>query len=44
MGNKEYLGMLAMISFLTILFTEQGENTWKFLFFCGIIFSCLILW
>ncbi len=42
MDNKTVIGLLAMFSFLAILFTEQGQDTWKFFFVLGLMFG--IFW
>jgi len=42
MSNKEIFGMLATISALAILFTEQGEKTWMLFGFIGLFFG--VIW
>lgn len=39
MDKKEILGMLAVVFFMAILFSEQGSETWKPLAFIGLIFG-----
>jgi hypothetical protein len=42
MGKEEFLGMIAVVFFMAILFTQQGSDTWKLLAFIGLIFG--IFW
>jgi hypothetical protein len=39
MRKEEVLGLLAVVFFLAILFTEQSSNAWKPLAFGGLIFG-----
>ena len=40
--QKAILGTLAVIFFISILFTFQGSNKWQGLFFIGLIFG--VVW
>jgi hypothetical protein len=39
MEKEEILGMLAVVFFIAILFTQSGTDNWKPLAFVGLIFG-----